>query len=274
MDLQAAFDAGFEAVKAYVEREVGALEARIQQAEERTSAALTRLDAQAGARAAAAEQEAERLAREALAAEVAGQAEDLAGALAVVERAASAITALERRLEDAEAALQKAEAAIAAIEPEPGPPGAEGPQGVPGPAGRDGADGVGLASAMIDRDGALVVTMTDGGVKTLGPVVGADGAAGRDGLDGLGFDDISIEHDGLRQFTFRLMQGERVKEFAFTLPVVLYKSVWTEGRDYEAGDAVTWAGSLWIAEAKTAAKPDSGEGWRLAVKRGRDGRAA
>lgn len=40
---------------------------------------------------------------------------------------------------------------------------------------KDGRDGLGMAGAMIDREGQLLITMTDGSVKTLGAVVGADG---------------------------------------------------------------------------------------------------
>jgi len=43
------------------------------------------------------------------------------------------------------------------------------------PVPRDGQDGIGLASALIDRDGNLVVTLTNGAQKELGPVVGRDG---------------------------------------------------------------------------------------------------
>ena len=148
-------------------------------------------------------------------------------------------------------------------------------------------DGVGLAGALIDRDGALVVTLTDGTARSLGPVVGKDvdmvavkdaiasSVAAlpkpKDGVDALGFDDLTVEHDGERSFVLRFVQGDRSKEFAFDIPVVLDRGVWREG-EYKAGDAVTWAGSLWIAQKDTDAKPDSGEGWRLSVKRGRDGK--
>jgi len=148
-------------------------------------------------------------------------------------------------------------------------------------------DGVGLAGALIDRAGALVVTLTDGTARNLGPVVGKDVDMAavndaiassvaalptpKDGADALGFDDLVVEHDGERSFVLRFVQGDRSKEFAFDIPVVLDRGVWREG-EYKAGDAVTWAGSLWIAQKDTAAKPDSGEGWRLSVKRGRDGK--
>jgi hypothetical protein len=164
-----------------------------------------------------------------------------------------------------------------------GSAGIDGKDGAPGEKGIDGKDGIGLAGALIDREGRLVVTLTDGTTRDLGPVVGKDGAEGlrgsdgkdgRDGADGLGFDDLEVVHDGVRGFTFRFARGEQVKEFPFTLPVVIDKGVFKDGSEYEPGDGVTWAGSFWIAQEKTAEKPDSGRGWRLAVKRGRDGKRA
>jgi integrin beta 3 len=155
-----------------------------------------------------------------------------------------------------------------------GQAGKDGLHGEPGAKGADGKDGAGIGDLLIDRDGALVATFTDGRTKSLGVVVGKDGANGRNGaagLDGLGFDDLAVEQNGERGFVLRFVQGERTKEFSFELPVVLDRGVWREG-EYKAGDAVTWAGSLWIAQKDTDTKPDSGDGWRLSVKRGRDGK--
>lgn len=157
-----------------------------------------------------------------------------------------------------------------------GKDGLDGTDGKDGEKGLDGNDGAGIGDLLIDRDGALVATFTDGRTKSLGIVIGKDGldgSAGTDGKDALGFDDISVDHDGERQFVIRFVQGERTKEFAFDIPVILDRGVWRDG-EYKAGDAVTWAGSLWIAQSDTKAKPDSGEGWRLSVKRGRDGKPA
>lgn len=50
--------------------------------------------------------------------------------------------------------------------------------------GTPGKDGIGLASAMIDRNGELIVTTTNGETKGLGIVVGRDGRDGIDGKDG------------------------------------------------------------------------------------------
>jgi hypothetical protein len=66
--------------------------------------------------------------------------------------------------------------------------------------------------------------------------------------------------------------GENVHEIKTAL--VLDAGVWKEGKDYVPGDAVTLGGSLFIAQASTTAKPGKSDDWRLAVKRGTDGRDA
>lgn len=95
------------------------------------------------------------------------------------------------------------------------------------------------------------------------------------GADGLGFDDMSVEHDGERTFTFKLMRGEDVKQFSFTVPCMIYRSIWQEG-SYQRGDVVTYDGCCWVALKETAARPGNGNGgvWQMAVKRGRDGKDA
>lgn len=58
----------------------------------------------------------------------------------------------------------------------------------------------------------------------------------------------------------------------FSVPVVIERGVWKADRTYEIGDGVTWDGSYWIAQKATGEKPGTSDSWRLAVKRGRDGR--
>ena len=102
-----------------------------------------------------------------------------------------------------------------------------------------------------------------------------DGKDGVDGEDGVGFDDLAVEHDGERGFTFRLIRGSEVREYGFTIPAVLDRGVYREDNDYLKGDAVSFGGSLWIAQRDVPpGKPGQCDGWRLAVKKGRDGRAA
>jgi integrin beta 3 len=70
-----------------------------------------------------------------------------------------------------------------------------------------------------------------------------------------------------------LVRGDRVKEFAFTVPSMIYRGVFSDGEAYQRGDMVTWGGSLWHCDAPTVDKPlDASKSWTLAAKRGRDGK--
>lgn len=155
---------------------------------------------------------------------------------------------------------------------EPGPPGPQGPAGPKGeigPAGPAGAQGPRGEKGLDGRDGQSGLPGRDG-------KDGAPGLDGKDGADGLGFDDLRVEYDGQRTMSLVLERGERVKRFDLRLPIVLDRGVFETGKAYEPGDAVTWAGSLFIAQAPTSAKPgEAGEAsraWRLAVKRGGEGK--
>ena len=153
------------------------------------------------------------------------------------------------------------------------------PKARDGTDGRDGKDGIGLAGALLGRSGDLVLTLSDGTANSLGVIVGADGKdglPGKDGMDGLGFDDLDVIHDGERSFTLRYQRGEIVKEQSFTVPAVLDRGVFKEGRErpYEKGDGVSFGGSFWISQ-KDAPEGKPGDGsaaWRLSVKKGRDGK--
>jgi hypothetical protein len=114
--------------------------------------------------------------------------------------------------------------------------------------------------------------MSDGTTKDLGKFVGKDGAPGEPGRDGIGFDDMDLIHDGERGFTFKFTKGERVVEKSFALPVVLDRGVFSDAKGYTPGDGVTFGGCFWIAQKETSERPGTGEGWRLAVKKGRDGK--
>lgn len=122
--------------------------------------------------------------------------------------------------------------------------GERGPQGEPGYPGRDGRDG-------------------------------EKGLDGRDGTDGLGFEDLTFEYDGDRTLKAVWARGDVVKEAAFVLPITIDRGIYREG-EYEKGDVVTYAGALWIAQRATTPedKPGIGDAFRLAVKKGRDGKDA
>jgi hypothetical protein len=72
----------------------------------------------------------------------------------------------------------------------------------------------------------------------------------------------------------RLALEKRVQELE-QRPSIEYRGVWSSFEDYKIGNACTYDGSLWIATADNKAmRPGEGTGaaWKLAVKRGRDGR--
>jgi integrin beta 3 len=151
---------------------------------------------------------------------------------------------------------------------EKGMDGQSGLMGPMGPAGEKGADGL---AGRDGRDG-LPGPQGDKGLD------GQHGKDGKDGQDGLGFDDLeeTIDPD-TRTIIRRHRSGDRVKEFRHKCHFwVIDRGVFAEGRTYEAGDAVTWGGNLYIAQETTSDKPSEMSGqtksWRLAVRRGRDGK--
>lgn len=202
-------------------------------------------------------------------------------------------------------------------------------RGEKGERGEQGPLGTGMAGAMIDRSGVLILTLSNGETRELGPVVGKDGIDGKNGADGEpgqpgevgqkgdpgergeqglagepgkdGRDGLNGEvgpkgdpgkdgRDGfkLEDFDARVLEDDRTIELSFisgdhqhiaTLkwPTMIDRGVFKADREkpYEAGDSVTWGGSIWTAQRETNAKPDSPDsGWRLSCKKGRDGKDA
>jgi hypothetical protein len=160
-----------------------------------------------------------------------------------------------------------------------GKDGDPGPPGDPGVSikGEPGKDGAGVADLLIDREGALVVTLTDGRTKSLGIVVGKDGKDGigrdgKDGVDGLSFETAQGEFDAERGFVIRLTGSQKATEFV--LPYMRHSGFWAEGKLAKAGESMTHDGALWIAKRDTSAKPclERAEDWILAARKGRDGK--
>ena len=318
MDLQEAFDQGFEAVKSYVDRSFAAYECRLSDLEKHLSSLPTPRDGADGKDGKDADPVAiVATVKDTLSAE-------FVNTVAEIQRAnAEAIARLEAALEDQKQAhsvtaseLQEARNVLAELKeefgdldeaskyylgqieelrhsmnenvneavksavdaipkPKDGRDGVDGKDGAPGEKGEKGdpgKDGLDVKDLFRAEGGILVATMSDGRVKELGRFVGEKGEPGKDGADGFGFDDLTVEYDGEKNFAFKFIKGERVKQFDFTLPVVLDRGIFTSGKEYTPGDGVTWAGHYWIAQAETKAKPGEGNDWRLAVKRGRDGK--
>ena len=154
-----------------------------------------------------------------------------------------------------------------------GQPGKDGAPGEKGLDGKDGADGVGLAGAIIGRDGDLIVTLTNGEVKSLGPVVGRDGKDGERGADGQAWTAMEVTRTGPRTVGLSFGHGDERTTYEMEFPVPVYRGVFSEGEEYLEGDMVTFGGSLWHANQATSLKPGEGaKAWTLAAKRGRDGK--
>lgn len=149
-------------------------------------------------------------------------------------------------------------------------------RGADGDSGKDGKDGAGIVDGFVSREGHLIATLSDGTTRDFGEIVGKDGEPGKDGRDGFGFDDMDacvLDDDRTIELSFK--RGEEEKAFTFKWPTPIDRGVYKASESYSTGDAVTWGGSLWIAQKETDAKPDTPDsGWRLAVKKGRDGKDA
>jgi hypothetical protein len=159
-----------------------------------------------------------------------------------------------------------------------GAPGKDGERGADGPKGDPGADGKPGVDGAPGRDGRDGMPGTPGerGMDGLHGKDGKDGLHGKDGLDGFGFDDLDVVHDGERTVTFTFTKGERQKTFPIVFDVPLFRGVFTEGKSYDSGDLVQFGGNMYYAQRQTAQKPaENGEGakdWKLAVRRGREGK--
>jgi hypothetical protein len=101
----------------------------------------------------------------------------------------------------------------------------------------------------------------------------------------VGVHEISVEQVDERRFSLSmaLSAGEALLK-EFVLPVVIDRGVYRPEQKYAKGDGVTFGGSFWIAQVdEPTEKPSipapgtaagaTGE-WRLAVKKGRDGKDA
>lgn len=138
------------------------------------------------------------------------------------------------------------------VKGDPGERGERGPQGEPGPVGERGPEG---ARGLDGVRGAM----------------GADGLNGRDGTIDL-IEPVLAED--LRTVTFRYKAtGDPVHGWILRFPVLLDRGVFKAGQTYEAMDGVTWDGAFWIAQGQESATPGAGRTlWRLAVKKGADGK--
>lgn len=129
------------------------------------------------------------------------------------------------------------------------------------------ADPVGVAGAMIDRDGALQITLSNGEVKNLGRVEGKDGA------DGLSLESFDLQYiEETHEVELRAVCGARSKSLRFPAGGIRPAGYWRDGTKAQANEAWVHDGSMYIAKRATSAKPESkSDDWLIAARRGRDG---
>ena len=202
--------------------------------------------------------------------------DQMKGDLAELRSAVDAIVIPEPATVDVDAIAKAAAQMIPT--PKDGSPGRDGQPGKDGAAGEKGRDGLDVKDMFRADGGRLVAVMSDGTTKDLGVFVGKDGDPGRDGVDGrdgadgIGFEDMDFVTDDYGRVIAKFQRGDVIK--SVRLPGIVDRGPFRAGEGYEKGDAVSYGGSLWIAQEPTGDKPDGSKAWRLAVKKGRDARGS
>lgn len=169
-------------------------------------------------------------------------------------------------------------------------------------------DGVGVAGAILDRGGALILTLTDGSTRDLGTVVGEEGqpgapgapasdetiaeavaaylvanppAPGERGERGFSLDDFDTElsADGL-SLLLKFARGDTVETHEIPLPQgpagkdgrgFTVRSTYDEAAQYDAGDIVALNGGTFVALADDPG-PCPGPGWQMWARQGKTGK--
>jgi hypothetical protein len=163
-----------------------------------------------------------------------------------------------------------------------GKDGREGTDGIDGAAGRDAAhidylDGIDetrqypRGTYALYRGGVIVA------LRSTLPVTGDLAAAGWGvAMNGIAEDFDEILDDGrvFKRKTVYTNGREVVMEIR--IPGFRDRGGYRDGEKYSVGDGVTYGGSFWIAQQDAPeGRPDGGAGhWRIAVKKGRDGKDA
>lgn len=169
--------------------------------------------------------------------------------------------------------LLATDAVVKHLQANPPAPGKDGRDGERGPQGEKGADGAGVAELLIDREGALVATMTDGRMKSLGVVVGRDGENGKDGRDGLSIEALERSYDSeTHEVVERWSAAGRKSELRIPQGGIHHGGYWREGTRAKAAETWTHAGVAWIATRDTSDKPSrESADWQIFANKGRDG---
>lgn len=94
-------------------------------------------------------------------------------------------------------------------------------------------------------------------------------------VDGVADTSDVMEDDGRTLTRTTELSSGRKSVTTFEVPAMIYRGLYELGKEYRKGDVVTFAGSMLLAQRTTTAIPETpaaGDDWRVAVKRGRDGK--
>lgn len=165
---------------------------------------------------------------------------------------------------------------VASLRGEPGKDGRDGRDGRDGKDGIDGRD-AGDLEILPGIDEARSYPKGTWASHNGGVWVARKKTNGMDGWDCIvnGYQAIEIEWESERSLCIAMkMSNGQEQRFSKAFPVLIDRGVFREGNLYKAGDCVSFGGSIWTAKEDTDSKPGEGpdSGWRLAVKRGRDGK--
>jgi len=173
------------------------------------------------------------------------------------------------------------------IKGDPGIDGKDGRDGRDAVAkdGRDGKDGIDgkdalelqpLKSIDLDRSVPRGTWASHGGGLWLARETTRPGPLDKSGWECvvLGWPEFSIvQSDDMRSFTFTVTRSDGFTfERKFSMPVLIYRGVYSPELEYVRGDVVTYAGGAFHCEAgKTQARPETSD-WKCMVKRGAAGK--
>jgi len=120
----------------------------------------------------------------------------------------------------------------------------------------------GIIRAVRDTDPVIATNITEAGWAVM--------------VDGVRDVEVEGSDDG-RSFTVRLTTTSgRACEQKVLTHAMIYRNVWTDDREYERGDVVSYDGSMWHCDdetTRTHPKEPGSKSWRLIVKRGADGKS-
>jgi hypothetical protein len=125
--------------------------------------------------------------------------------------------------------------------------------------------------SIIARTAILVPPGRDGQPGRPG-TPGEDGRDGINGTDGEIIIGIHTEQRSAREYEFVIKTSAGEHRAPVSVPAILDAGVHRTGQSYAKGDGVTHGGNFWIAQRDNNDIPGKSDAWRLAVRKGRDGK--